>query len=240
MINVFLCDDDPAVLAKYEQIIRELSRKNHIQTLVQTFRQGQQILFRFDENPDAADILYLDIIMKSMNGIDIARKLREDGCTSEIIFLTANEEYVFESFEVSPLNYLIKGDTSAKKFEKTFLKAVRLIEERKIESFFCARGSVKRRFPIKDILYFEVDNRIVTIHSREEQFSFYSSMKELEKSPLLKKFVRIHRSYLVHLKYIKKMEKDQLLMENGDVLPMSRTYSQEVKQAFSSYLRSYL
>ena len=237
MVTLFLCDDNQQMIDKYSRLITRCANKNRIPITLSAFNSGEALLFHLSDSPNQADIIYLDILMGYLNGMETAKKLRELGCNSEIIFLTTSEDYVFEAFDIAPVHYLIKDSTSSEKFEQIFLRAISLAEEKKTELFVCESGSTRKVIPMKDISYFEIWKRVVMVHYKVgEKFEYYGTMEQLERQMLEKDFIRVHRSYLVNLRYIAKFQRQNLVLKTGQVIPIGITYMKQVKEAFSKYI----
>lgn len=237
MVTVFLCDDNQSMVEKYSEWIKETANKNGINITLSTFESGEAMIFQLLDNPNQADVIYLDILMNAMNGIETAKKLRSLGCNSEIVFLTTSEDYVFEAFDISPVQYLIKESTLPEQFEEVFLRAVTLSEKKDTEMFVCESKNARKVIPLKDISHFEIYKRLVSVHFQEEEsFEFYGTMEQLEKQLAGKDFVRVHRSYMVNLQYIRKFQRMSLILKTGEVIPIGGTYSKLVNQTFSDYI----
>lgn len=237
MVTIFLCDDNQHMINKYRNLINRFANKNQITYTLSAFTSGEALIFHLSDRPNQANIIYLDILMGTLNGIETAKQLRKLGCNSEIIFLTTCEDYVFEAFDASPVQYLIKDSTSAERFEEILLRAVSLAEGKKSEMFVCESNSVRKVIPIKDIQCFEIFKRLVRVHYQgEERFDYYGTMEQLEKQMLKKDFVRVHRSYMVNLQYIGKFQRPNLILKTGEVIPIGVTYTKQVDQAFSEYI----
>ena len=238
MLHVILCDDDEEILKQYRVLISQISERHRLETRVDCFSSGEALLFAMEDNPNGADILYLDVQMKALNGVDTAKQLRGIGCTAQIVFLTNSREYVFESFDASPLQYLLKGGFTPERFEEIFLRAVQLSRRREGELFNCERGAEQRAIPVREISYFEVAKRIVTVHYDGGRFDFYCSMDELETRLQGKGFVRTHRSFLVNVTHIRRIDQDTVGLTSGEEVPLSRTHVRPVREALSKYLSS--
>jgi two-component system response regulator LytT len=237
MVIIYLCDDNQEDLDKYARMIDIIAQKNKIVVSISSFRSGEELLFHLDDSPNQADIIYLDVLMGKLNGMDTAKKLREIGCKSEIIFLTTSEDYVYDAFDASPVQYLLKGEVSTEKFENTFLWAVALVQKKETDMFIIESCNFQKVIPTKDISYFEIWKRVVTVHyNQTEKHDFYSTMEELENRLKDKGFVRIHRSYIVSLPYISKFQQNNLFLKTGEKLPIGVTYMKQVRQAFSDYI----
>lgn len=238
MTNIYLCDDNEVLLNRYKQQIIDLAVKHSVEYCITTFTSGEQLLFHLSENPNDADIIYLDIVMGRMDGLETAKKLRENGFCGEIVFLTSSEEHVFDSFDANPLYYILK-DTSREqsKFEESFLRGISLTAKKTAEVFICANRNQTKQIPLHLISYFEIQSRIVTVnYDGGKTFEFYSSMENLLSRLNVRRFIRCHRSYVISLKYIDTIEAKDLILTTGTIIPIGSTYIKDLKLAFSKSL----
>ena len=236
MIRVFLCDDDSDTANKYAKLVAAAADRNNIEIAVSIFTSGEELLFCLADSPDSADIIYLDIIMGNVNGMDVAKTLRENCCKAEIVFLTTSEEYVYDAFDIVPVQYLLKNSTSDEKFEQVFLKAVSLTTQKMHDMFIFESGGTSQIIPISEISFFEIWKRIVAVHySGVETVEFYQTLENLQEELNGKDFIRMHRSYIIHLPYVAKFEKQNVILKTGESLPIGGTYTKHVRQAFSEY-----
>lgn len=236
MVRTVLCDDNPQVLDYYENLLREAAAENHIEIKINRYESGEQLLFMLSDNPNAADILYLDILMGKLNGIDTARKLREIGCMAQIIYLTTSDEYVFEAFDVEPYYYIVKDDMSVWKFKDIFCRAVDAVQRREEDYIMVTYGATTVKLALDSIYYFEVRNRLVTVHTKDSDIDYYSRLEDVELSLAGRGFARVHRSYLVNCHHIQKLTRSTVLLSDGTELPVSVKYTQDVQDQFSRYL----
>jgi len=236
MLQVYICDDNALLQQNYKEKLQEIALHNNIGIKITTFSSGEQLVFHLSETPQDADIIFLDIMMGDLNGIDAAKELRNYGCHAEIIFLTNIKEYVFESFDVSPTNYLLKNSLSDNTLQGVFLKAARKAETKSKDFFICESAGIYKQIQIDNIYFFKITNRIISVYYNNESFDFYSSMGKLEEKLSKKVFARMHRSYIVHLKYVDRIEKDTIVLTNGAFIPLGSTYAKDIKLAFSRYL----
>lgn len=240
MLRIALCDDNPSAIKRYAELISQISKKHQINMEISCFDSGEILFFHYSDAFKEADIIYLDIMMGEMDGMQTARKLRECGCKAQIVFLTSYEDYVYEAFDVNAVQYLLKENTTAEKFEEVFLKAVELVSKREEELFTFEFDGKASAIPIHQISHFEIWQRIVTVYyDNGKAAKFYSSMKQLEDKLLGKNFVRVHRSYLVHLPYIITFQPQNILLKTGESIPIGVTHTQSLKKAFSDYISRY-
>lgn len=236
MLNIYLCDDNPIILERYKKLIYEIADKEHLMIQVVLFNSGEQLLFLLEDKTQYPDIIYLDVLMGGDNGLKTAEKLRGMGCNSEIIFLTSNPEFVFDSFDSSPAHYLIKETVSSERFRDVLLKTIATARSKSTSFFSCSSSAAKMQIKVNDILYFEIRNRIVTVYFNAESFDFYSRLEDVESQLSAHSFIRIHRSYLVHVKYIRQINRQSVILASGASLPLGITYAKQVKQALIQYM----
>lgn len=237
MLTIFLCDDNKEMLDQYAWLLKKIAKKNKIDITISSFHSGEELLFHLSDIPNQADIIYLDILMRQLTGMATAKKLREIGCKSEIIFLTTSEDYVYDAFDIAAVQYLLKSSTSTERFEQVFLRAVELVQEKVSDMFLCESGNIQHIIPIKNITYFEIWKRVVTVHyNKTEHIDFYSTMEQLEDQLLVKGFVRVHRSYIVNLPYISKFQQNNVFLKTGEIIPVGVTYMKQVRKTFADYI----
>lgn len=239
MLKVFLCDDDYEILTSYARMIRTIADKYDLVVKISIFKSGEQLMNKMFLSNESPDVIFLDILMKTLNGIETAREIRKLGCQTEIIFLTASEDYLFESFDVKPLQYLIKNKFSEEKFEEVFMKASALVKEEKHNQFTIETKTFVHVIPISKIAYFAINRRKVTVHyDRNQTISYYNTMTGLETELENKNFVRIHRGYIVNLQYIRRLEREKVKLIDDSFLPVGITYYDQVNQELMKYITS--
>lgn len=240
MVTIFLCDDNNETVEIYKSLINRTAKINQININLSVFYSGESLLFHMSDSPDLPDIIYLDILMGPTNGIETAKKLRKLGCNAEIIFLTSSEDYVFEAFDVSPVNYLLKEETTDEKFSQVFLRAVQLSVGESAQKFVCKSGGSRKIIPIKEISHFDIWKGVVSMHYAEKEvFSYWATMDELENQLKGKNFVRTHRSYIVNLQHIAKFARRSIVLKTGETIPVGVTYEEKVQSAFMDYISHY-
>ncbi|AOT71821.1 LytR/AlgR family response regulator transcription factor [Geosporobacter ferrireducens] len=232
MICVCICENNVMTAKKYREMLTKISRKHNIDVNITRFSNGETLLLHTMNHPHEADIIYMDIFMEELGGIETARELRLRGCQAGIIFLSNSVEHVFDVFDIKPVQYLVKGSTFEEKFEKVFLRAVELARQKKTKFLACKFGNSKVMIPIEDIAYIKIKKRLINVHHKGREFRFYSSLEKLEKQLQDKNFIRTHRSYMVNLFYITTFHPQFLVLKTGEEIPVGGTYTNKVKQAF--------
>ena len=237
MLKIAVCDDDRDTVARYVDLISQYAKKHDIDIELSRFYSGESLLFQYEDISDEIDILYLDIIMDKTDGMETARRLRDAGCLAQIVFLTTSESHVYAGYEVKAIRYLLKDKMTADEFEKVFLQAAESASKKEEILFFFDFNGVTEAVPISQITHFEIWGKVTTVFlSNHHTGKFYSQMKDLEEQLVGKDFVRIHRSYMVHLPYIEKFDTQNVFLRNGMRLPVGKTYMQSLQKVFADYI----
>lgn len=239
MINIYLCENEEVLLEKYRAEISDLLSSEQIPFSLHTFLNAESLFFSIPDSLNEIDIIYLDIEMGHTNGIQAAEKLRKMNYQGEIIFLTSRQEYVFDSFDVNPLHFLIKNNTTSDKFKSILMKAVAKSQKKTKEYFDFEQKGILKRIPFNEISYFEVRNRIVTINFNQTHETFYYTMEKLEEKLSNKGFVRCHRSFMINLNYISEFKQNFIKLTDGSEIPIGSKYLGNVKTIFSKSLSNF-
>lgn len=224
-MRIAICDDEKEI----RRLLAEKIRALYPDSGLTVYKSGEELLL----SHDSPDILLLDIQMPGRNGIETARELRARGVNSVIIFITALEEYVFQSFDVNAFHYLVKPFNGAK-FAEVMANAARQASKARTDapSLVITSGGKHILVEPDKIIYAEVFDRKIILHTAEEDIEYYGKMKELAKS-LGDGFYRPHRAYLVNFAYIRKYDASTIFLEKGRALMAKQNYQDFVK----SYLR---
>lgn len=185
------------------------------------------------------DILVLDMRMKTMGGIEVAKHIRRLDDEVPILIVTATVDYAVEGYKVGAFRYIVKPVEGS-----DFLSAVEELLDRQqkkqasIFSFPSMNGTTK--LMTDHIYYLESDLRTIRVVAKEGTFTFTGTISSLEEQLRTDGFIRIHKSFLVNVSHIYNIFKDSVTMDNKEVLPMSKHKRKEVNQEFLSYMEANL
>ncbi len=228
-MKIGICDDEKET----RQMLKGKVMKLYPQADILLYESGEELLYG-----ELPDILLLDIQMQGKSGIEAAEELRKKDRQLIIIFVTAIEDYVFQAFDVDAFHYLVKP-ISDEKFSKVLQKAAERLEnteaekeKQKTPSLFITTCGTHITVKFEDIVYAEVFDRKVTIHTMDSDIEYYGKLKDLEKKAG-EGFYRSHRSYLVNFNFIRKYDATTIYMKKGKALMAKQNYQGFVK----SYLR---
>lgn len=235
-MKIAVCDDDKAAREHIVSLIKE--QEGSAETAV--FASGEELL---DAGRDF-DILFLDVEMANVSGIDAAKRIRrrqekEGRAKSVIIFVTGYEKYVYDAFDVSAFQYLIKP-LEKKRFTAVFRRAWKealALREREEKYLFVKSGGVRKKVFLKDLFYIESANRKVILHTEAGIVETYGKMYEWEQAAG-DGFYRCHRCYLVNMEKIVSYGTDTIEVANGDKLLLAqKKYASFVKR-YMNYARN--
>ena len=233
MICIAICDDEKHMSDHIRAMASDFFRKKNREIQLRTFLSGEDLL-----NYDGQiDILFLDIQMKGMDGLETARKLRADKFRGVLIFITVLKEMVFQSFEVQAYDYLVKP-VDEKQFGKTMERLYTSMQNASEDSLLVQQGYERRIVPKDEIVFCEIIDRKIYLNlTSGEVVDYYERIENLE-SKLDSHFFRCHRSYLINLKHLKGYKNGTAYMDNGKEVPVSRLRSKEFSSVVLQYMKN--
>lgn len=234
-LTVAICDDEQIQIQYVSSAVQTwASTHSHICSIT-SFPSAEAFLFEYSENK-AFDILLLDIEMGSMDGVTLAKKIREQNRAIQIIFITGYPNFIAEGYEVSALHYLMKP-VSREKIGEVLSRAVENLERRPERISFLIGGN-----PVfmdkHDILYAEASAHSIVLHTTKEIYTFRMGIGEAEHL-LGDGFFRCSRSFIVSLEHIARLTKNTVLLDDKTELPIGKGLYESLERAvMKSFRRS--
>ena len=238
-MRIVICDDDIIFAKKlYEGIVRVCDELGEKGVQVLSFSCGEDF-FNYYEQEKRIDIILLDIMMKNVNGIEVAKAIRLGDANMEIIFLTSLKNYVFEGYNLRATNYLLKP-INYLVLKKEIEKAIENIK--RIQNAYFVEKNDLGVFKIyaDDIRFIETYMRNTKIHLKDESVLSYKSMKKHMQELEQNDFYRIHESYIVNMKYIKKVVGYEVVLTDETVLPMGKSRKKQFMESLNYFLGKYI
>lgn len=234
MLSILICDDDATTLtsirATTESVLKKFDKKARIHTFIEATSISDQLL-------SDCDIALLDIDFDGTgyNGMDIARRIRSLRSDTVIIFVTNFIEYAPEGYEVQAFRYILKRDLQS---DLTAILPLAL-KQLNLETLPIQVSGEIIKVPLDDILYLEVQQHNVTVVTcgltsdrKQKEYSFYATLSDLEERLEPLGFLRIHKSYLVNMKHLKRFQCREATLDNGKILRVGEKSYAENKQKF--------
>ena len=230
MLKIAVCDDEKNICDYIEKRVTDYLARVDENAEISVFYDSAPLLEACKKSNDF-DIIFLDIKMKTINGVDCAKLLRENDVNSLIVFVTSSAEYVFSGYEVKAFRYILKTDL-VNAFDRIFGECLTELKKNIDKVFPLKTTSVVKNLPLNDILYFESNKRVLIVHTKGEDHSFYGKLDDIEEGLQNDNFIRIHQSFLVNALKIKSVSKTEVTLKNGDILPVSKSRATAVKEAY--------
>lgn len=238
MIHIAICDDDEIYLEKLKkQILEILDNKAIVSTHTNSFSLMTYIM---DEAKGSVDVIFMDIVLKSQNGIYVAETILEEYPHIKMVFITSYIERVIDIFRIDPTYFLLKP-IETNYLKDALYKVIRLTDEENTDVVRIGTGNGRNHLmsiKTRNIYYVESDRRQVMFHLQNTMHTAYKKLDELE-SELKNNFLRVHQSYIVNMDKIKEVSKNMIVLYNGITIPISRSKSKEVIEKINGYLHSY-
>ena len=232
-LNIAICDDEQAEI-KYLHMLVCCWAKEHETTIhISSFVSAESFLFTYEENK-SYDILLLDIEMGKMNGVELAKRIRRDNETIQIIFITGFPDFMAEGYEVSALHYLMKPVKEKKLFD-VLEKAQKDLVRKKKSVVITADGEAYR-IPMDEIMLCESFAHTTVVTTIRKNYNIKLSISEFKKQ-LDETFIQCHRSYIIGINHVNHISKTDVVLDNGKIIPLSRRLYSEVNQAFIQYFK---
>lgn len=235
MINIAVCDDDIDAMKEISTYVCMSLQKLDIQFKISYFNEGQDLIDKVNSSEKLYDIIFLDIFMKASNGINIAREIREFDKDCKIIFITSSSEHAVDSYDVQAIYYILKPINQEKLSNAINIAIESIDKENKHILIKNKKGNY--RIAYKDILYAESKARVVNIYDKYgEVISFYSKLEDFFQSLQDERFLKCHKSFVVNMDYILKIEQKYICMNNNIIIPISSGNVLEIKEKYFKYL----
>ncbi|MDE6744487.1 MAG: LytTR family DNA-binding domain-containing protein [Lachnospiraceae bacterium] len=238
MFRIAVCDDEKCFCETVKKYVGNYLIKKEIPFEIDTFGSGKDLIAL---GPDIVKytIVFLDVNMEEINGIKTAQKIREYSSEIYIVFVTAYIDYSLEGYKVNAERYILKNninleDSIFECMDSIFAKLKYFVFKRKFVFIEC-----ERNISLEKIVYIESKLHKLEFHVIEEcmmTYSLYGTLNSLEKELLEFGFLRIHQSFLVNLRHIKKVTGYHAILNNGQMLPIPKTRYRVVKNAFIAYI----
>lgn len=228
-MKIAICDDykeDRALVRKL--ISAELLLLNQTAEFKE-YHSGIDLLFDWEHNGAQADLIFLDIYMPEMTGLEIAKHLRQLNVDIPIVFLTATPDFALESYDVAAFCYLLKPVT-ADRLSAVMQRFIKLIRPQTIH----LHGKLIKT---QDIIYVQSQNKKVAVHLIDNQtLMFYGKISEIENQLTEPNFLRCHQSYLVNMNYISHIENNAFHLTTKDVVCIRTKELVHIRKIYFDYM----
>lgn len=236
IIKIAVCDDEKIFADKLKKIIERYCLRKKISYKLDTYDSGEAFLSSPLKMMEY-QIVFFDINMEGINGLETARQLRKLCKKTFIIFVTAFINYTLEGYKVNAIRYLLKEDLN---FEQSVFESLDAVFERmrevpRVSTFSFREG--EKSIPMEKIIYIESNLHKLTFHVFDKEIVLYTMYETLNKiaGVFPEDFIRIHQSYLVNLRFVRCVTENQLMLLNREKLPIARSKLRETRNRVTLY-----
>lgn len=229
MIIVAICEDERYILEELRKKVEKYINRKSLDASIKTFMSGEELL----KAKKKFDIILLDLMLPGIDGLEVARQI---SCRSRIIFVTSYREYAVEAFDANAVHYLVKPVTEERLFS-ALDRAVNQTEQVDNQSLTLIKSGKTQVIFIRDILYCEVFNHQVRIHTVHGTYDYFGTLDMLE-TKLDERFFRCHRSFVVNMSCVAGQEKGVAILTNGERIFISRRKQTDFIQRLLNFLKN--
>lgn len=236
-MNILICDDNKDIVVQEEFVIEEAMSAIKKHGNIQTFTSAQECLETVKKNPKAYGVIFLDIEMPYISGLELGKKIKEINPIIQVVFVTSFEKYSLSAYEVHPFHYIVKP-LRVEKVKEILLSIIQYEKNEGTDNSLKIRVEINRDIiliPAKSIQFIEKEKNICNIITESREYQAYTSLNDLEEQIAklnIKELYRCHQSFVVNLKYVQKYEGSKFVLENGNIIPISRGKKAEAKTKF--------
>lgn len=233
MIRIAVCDDFPETVTQVNEYLVEYQQLRDVKLDIKSFYNAEELWEYLRRN--SCDLVILDIELVKMNGVELGQLIRTElnDHTMKIVYISAKDCYDRQLFEVQPLNFLPKPIDKEKLFKMIDLTIDLLRDTERFFVFENKQGTFRIRF--NDIIYFESFDHDIKIAAVSGNYEFKSSLSEVLKQLSDSRFLQVHRSYIINYSNANHIKYEEIIMSNGDAIPVGRDRRKDVRKIISEW-----
>lgn len=233
MLYIAVCDDEEIILGYMAKKIQLAFQSHKQDSTIDQYHSSEELLYCIASGHHY-DVLFLDVDMPSLSGIEIGKQLRAKADNCVIVFISNFDRFVFDSFQVLPFRYIRKSNFNGE-IEETINA---LTKELSYRSYSVTIHSQNSHLVLKpqNIIYVECNNKILKIVTTKQPIYIRYKLSDLQKQLTNYGFIRIHKGYLINCRYVSSIEGMDLVLESGDKLPISKYRMKDVIDELESLI----
>lgn len=232
MFRIAIVEDDKEQADRLQGFIERYCKENNLEYQVTCFRDGEEILTNYKA---VWDLILMDIEMPHIDGMKAAQRIREKDNHTILIFVTAMARYAIRGYEVNAFDFVLKPVQYAA-FSLKLRKVTNMLRSRETKYILINSDGRMAKLAANDILYIEVTNHKLAIHTRDHVLHQNGNIKDMEKQLEDYSFFRCNSGYLVNLQHVQEIDPDSCLLSDGSMLPVSRARKKEFLRQFAEYI----
>lgn len=233
LVRVAIVEDEEELHEYYQKLIAGWGEVNSVRTVTTFIRSSEEYLFKY-ERQNAFDIIFLDVCMKDMNGMELAHEIRKFDRNVQIVFITGKSEYVFEGYEIGAVRYLIKP-VEESELAKALDACMEKLQKSREDYLAVKYLGENLRLSKSEIIFIKVAGHYLQMQTVDRIFEWKASLKEMLSKLDPDRFILANRSVIVNLEFVSKITREECILENGEAIPVSRGAYGLLNDAFMKY-----
>ena len=234
MITVAICDDEQYFLAHLQKSVERYFSMQDQDIQIFEFANGESLL----SSGQNFDVILMDLKLPGKNGMEIIKQLRREKSRCQVIFITSFQEYALQAFQVDAVHYLLKPITDENLYQ-ALERSIERMGKTDSKTLTITKGACTEIIFIKDILYCEVMDHRLYIHTKDMIYDYLGTLEELQKQ-LDDRFFRCHKSYIVNMDKIVSRQGNAATVIGGGQVLISRKKQQDIAQRLLKFVRKEL
>lgn len=232
MVSIAVCDDELLDCLTISAQIRTIMEEMGAAFCIEQFQSGGELL----KSLGRFDVIFLDILMEGMDGMETARRCRRMAFDRMLVFFSSSRDYVFDAYDVEAFHYLVKPVDEGK-LRHVLGRAVERERQLFREYIVVSRERQVRKLFLDSVRYFEIRGRQIEVHEEQGVFTWYEQIGALEKQLEGKGFFRCHKSYLINLGHVEVYNRQEAVLDNGERILIARRRYEQFCQEMVAYVR---
>lgn len=231
MLHIAICDDEKDFAAYLTALLDKFAAETGEEIKISTYYDGMELIEKYDAS---TDLIFLDIQMRTVNGLRTAQRIREMDENVDIIFLTSLVQYGLEGYRFRAADYIVKPIRYARLKDEL---SQWLLKYRRNDLPFVivANDGGRYKIMLKELRYIETSGRRLLFHTGNQEIPCYRTMRETEKELSPQGFARCHSGYLVNMYFIKRVEKLDIVLSTGEHIPISQPKRKDFMTRLTNY-----
>lgn len=233
LVRIAIVEDEEELYDYYSKMLEAWGEANDARLILTYVGSSEEFLFKYDKQ-NVFDIIFLDVWMNDMNGMELAREIRKYDQNVQILFLTGNPEYVFEGYEIGAVRYLIKPIDESR-LKQALDACMEKLKNRTEDYLIIKYLGENLKLSRNEIIYVKVEGHYLQMLTVSKRYEWKASLKEMLAKLDSDRFVMANRSVVVNLEYVNKITREECILENGEAVPVSRGAYGGLNDAFMKF-----
>lgn len=245
VIKIAICDDERFYVDKLKQFIEVYSNEADVELEITTYNDGRELIEDVKEDAGRYNIVFLDVEMPQISGIDTAMELRKLDSKLIIFFVTSHEQFALSAYKVDALGYIVKP-VSYTELKHQLARAVVMVHFEQnyseAESRYLEVQVAKntRIVDVRNIQYIEKRRNQCVLHCIDSEITCYESLKGIHERLDSNKFIYTHQGFIVNFDRIKEVRENCVCLGDGKEIPISRNHYKTVRERHMNKLHRLL